>query len=144
MLGCQRPGMARDWHSFIRSLPQRLIAALLLWSFFAIPAASLLSAMTSEAMKCCRRSSKHDCCKRHDSGQTGTGVQIGGIPGCAKTCPSQPGTTAVTSIAVLPVPDANAPGHLEEKLVSFETRAAHAAAANSALFQRPPPTPLSL
>lgn len=136
MLGWLRSGMTRDWHSFRRLLFQRVMAALLLWSFLAVPATPVLSAMTSEAMKCCKRNSKHDCCKRQERG---TGIQLSGTPGCAKGCPSQPGTAAVAAFAILPdLQDYDTAG-IEERLVSFETRPAHAAPANSALFQRPPP-----
>jgi len=137
MLGWQRPGMTRDWHSFLHLLPQRLIAALLLWSFLAVPAAPVLSAMTSNAMKCCKRNSKHDCCKRHESG---TGTQISGVPECAKGCPSQPGTTAIGAFVILSGSRDDSPEAPEQKFISFEMRAAHAAQADSALFQRPPPT----
>jgi len=130
--------MTGDWHSSLCLLPQRLIAALLLWSFLAVPAAPVLSAMTSEAMKCCKRNSKHDCCKRH---QPAAGTQISGVPECGKCCPSQPGTTAIAAFAILSgSQDDNRPTVLEQKFISFEMRSAHAAQADSALFQRPPPT----
>lgn len=128
--------MTRPWQRFVRLLPQRVIAALLLWSFLAAPAAPVLSAMTSGAMKCCKRNSKHDCCKRHEPG---TGIQMSGTSGCAKGCPSQPGTAAVAAFAILPDFEGYETAGVEEKIVSFETRSAHAAQADSALFQRPPP-----